>query len=135
MDDNEMYVIKRNGNKQEVSFDKILRRIKTLGKSANLSNINYSSLCLKVIDQLYDGIPTAKLDELAAEQCASMNTTHYDYGSLASQISISNLHKKTNSSFFSVAKNLFENDLLSSSVWEVINEHKDIINDTIDYNR
>ena len=50
MADNEMYVIKRNGEKQEVSFDKILRRIKTLGKDANLNNINYSSLCLKVIN-------------------------------------------------------------------------------------
>ena len=68
-----MYVVKRDGQKQEVSFDKILRRIKPR-KEANLTSVNYSSLCLKVIDQLYDGIPTTKLDELAAEQCASMNT-------------------------------------------------------------
>ena len=95
VDNNEMFVVKRNGEKQEVSFDKILRRIKTLGKEAGLTSVNYSSLCLKVIDQLYDGIPTEKLDELAAEQCASMNTIHYDYGTLASRISISNLQKNT----------------------------------------
>ena len=110
-DNNEMFVIKRNGDKQEVSFDKILKRIKTLGKDAKLTNVNYSSLCLKVIDQLYDGIPTFKLDELAAEQRASMNTIHSDYGALASRISISNLQKNTDSSFFSVAKILYENDL------------------------
>ena len=135
VEDNEMYVIKRNGDKQEVSFDKILRRIKTLGKEAKLTNINYSSLCLKVIDQLYDGIPTSKLDELASEQCASMNTSHYDYGKLASRISISNLQKKTSSSFFSVAETLFNNDLLAEDVWDSIKVYKDLIEEKIDFSR
>lgn len=132
---NEMYVVKRNGEKQEVSFDKILTRIKKLGKEANLTNVNYSSLCLKVIDQLYDGIPTSKLDELAAEQCASMNTLHYNYGVLASRISISNLQKKTSSSFFSVAQTLYENDLLAESVWTMVQNNKEQIEATIDYQR
>ena len=122
-DNTEMFVIKRGGDKQEVSFDKILRRIKTLGKEAELTNVNYSSLCLKVIDQLYDGISTTKLDELAAEQCASMNTIHYDYGTLASRISISNLQKDTDSAFFSVAELLYKNDLLSQDVWDCIQEN------------
>jgi ribonucleotide reductase alpha subunit len=135
MSDNEMYVVKRDVQKQEVSFDKILRRIKTLGKEANLTSVNYSSLCLKVIDQLYDGIPTTKLDELAAEQCASMNTIHYDYGTLASRISISNLHKKTNSSFFSVGKMLFENELLCSEVWHAFQQNLTQIENAIDYQR
>ena len=135
MSDNEMYVVKRDGEKEEVSFDKILRRIKTLGKDANLTSVNYSSLCLKVIDQLYDGIPTTKLDELAAEQCASMNTIHYDYGTLASRISLSNLHKKTSGSFFSVAKMLFEHDLLSGDVWSVLQENLTKIENAIDYQR
>jgi ribonucleoside-diphosphate reductase alpha subunit len=134
-DDNEMHVIKRSGEKQEVSFDKILRRIKTLGKEAQLTNINYSALCLKVIDQLYDGIPTSKLDELASEQCASMNTLHYDYGALASRISISNLQKNTCSSFFSVAETLFKNDLLASDVWSCIENNRDIIEERIDFSR
>lgn len=135
MTDNEMYVVKRDGVKEEVSFDKILRRIKTLGKEANLKSVNYSSLCLKVIDQLYDGIPTTKLDELASEQCASMNTIHYDYGTLASRISISNLHKKTNSSFFSVAKMLFEHDLLNNTLWNTVQLHENRIETVIDYKR
>lgn len=135
MTDNEMYVVKRSGEKQEVSFDKILRRIKTIGKEAMLTHVNYSSLCLKVIDQLYDGIPTSKLDELASEQCASMNTIHYDYGSLASRISISNLQKNTSSSFFSVAQKLYENDLLAENVWKCIQTYKDVIEEKIDYTR
>jgi ribonucleotide reductase alpha subunit len=134
-DNNEMFVVKRNGERQEVSFDKILRRIKTLGKEANLTNVKYSALCLKVIDQLYDGIPTSKLDELAAEQCASMNTLHYDYGVLASRISISNLQKNTHSSFFSVAEILFQNDLICEEVWQAIGTHREKIETTIDYER
>lgn len=130
-----MFVVKRNGERQEVSFDKILRRIKTLGKEANLTNVKYSALCLKVIDQLYDGIPTSKLDELAAEQCASMNTLHYDYGVLASRISISNLQKNTHSSFFSVAEILFQNDLICEEVWQAIGTHREKIETTIDYER
>ena len=68
----EMRVQKRNGLLEDVSFDKILNRVKTLGHEANI-HINYSSLVMKVIDQLYDGIPTTKIDELAAEQCASLH--------------------------------------------------------------
>ena len=63
----EMRVTKRNGELQDIAFDKILERVKKLGQEANI-HINYSSLVMKVIDQLYDKIPTGKIDELAAEQ-------------------------------------------------------------------
>ena len=74
----EMRVTKRDGELQEVAFDKILERVKKLGQEAGI-HINFSSLVMKVIDQLYDKIPTAKIDELAAEQCASLSTNHPDY--------------------------------------------------------
>ena len=64
--DEEMYVTKRNGNTENVAFDKILKRIKIIGQEANIK-INYSSLAMKVIDQLYSGISTTKIDELSAE--------------------------------------------------------------------
>ena len=99
----EMCVTKRSGKLEEVSFDKILKRIKKLGKEGNI-NINFSLVCLKVIDQLYDGILTTKIDELTAEQCASMITQHYDYGDLAARISISNLQKNTLDSFSETMK-------------------------------
>ena len=131
----EMHVIKRNGNKEEVSFDKILKRIKKLGTEAKLTKVNYSVLCLKVIDQIYDNIPTSKLDELTAEQCASMSTIHYDYGTLAAYISISNLQKNTDSSFFSVSESLYANSLLCENTMNCIMQNKELIEEKIDYSR
>jgi ribonucleoside-diphosphate reductase alpha subunit len=101
-----MRVQKRNGSLEEISFDKILNRIKKLGHEANIQ-INYSSLVMKVIDQLYDKIPTTKIDELAAEQCASLSTIHPDYGALAARIVVSNHHKNTESNFSNIVKTLY----------------------------
>mgnify|MGYP002631546853 CR=1 FL=1 len=88
------YVIKRNGKRELLSYDKILERNKKLGDKYNLE-IQYSGLVLKVIDQLYDNIKTCKIDELMSEQCASMGAIHYDYSKLAGYICISNHHKET----------------------------------------
>lgn len=104
----EMYVTKRDGNREIVSFDKILRRIRTLGQEVGLK-INYTSLVMKVIDQLYDGISTTKIDELSAEQCASMASIHPDYNVLAGRIVVSNHHKNTSASFFEVMNELRQN--------------------------
>lgn len=96
--DNDMYVRKRNGAFESVSFDKILLRVKLLGEKHKTS-LNYTSLVIKIIDQLYDKIETTKLDELTAEQAASMSSIHPDYGILSSALVISNLHKETNHNF------------------------------------
>ena len=98
MDENQMFVTKRNGELQEVAFDKILKRLKSLGEKANV-NINFGALCLKVIDQMYDRIPTSEIDNIASQQCASMITTHYDYDKLAGYIAISNHQKNTSKTF------------------------------------
>ena len=105
--DSDMYVTKRNNDREIMSFDKILRRIKKVGQEVNIK-INYSSLAIKVIDQLYDGISTTKIDELTAEQCASMSSIHPDYNSLAGRITISNHHKNTKNSFYQVMKELYQ---------------------------
>jgi ribonucleotide reductase alpha subunit len=102
----EMRVQKRDGSLEEISFDKILNRIKKLGHEANIQ-INYSSLVMKVIDQLYDKIPTTKIDELAAEQCASLSTLHPDYGALAARIVVSNHHKNTEPNFSNIVNKLY----------------------------
>ena len=130
----EMCVIKRDGKLQEVAFDKILNRVKTLGKEGNIS-INFSSLCLKVIDQLYNKIPTSKIDELTAEQCASMITTHYHYGELAARISVSNLHKNTGADFGETMKREHDAGILSDAVWAMIENHRDRLQSVIDYER
>ena len=106
-DNADMYVTKRNGKLEPVAFDKILQRIKKVGMEANIK-INYTALTMKVIDQLYDKISTTKIDELTAEQCASMSSTHPDYSTLAGRITISNHHKNTDSSFTKVMTQLYQ---------------------------
>ena len=104
---NDMYVTKRDNTTEIVSFDKILNRIKTVGKEADIQ-INYTTLVIKVIDQIYDKIPTTKIDELLAEQCASMSSIHPDYNTLAGRIVVSNHHKNTSASFSEVVRQLYK---------------------------
>jgi ribonucleotide reductase alpha subunit len=141
--DLDMYVLKRNGKREAISFDKILKRIKSLGKHFNLQNIIFAQLAIKVIDQLYDNIQTTKIDELTAEQCASMSSIHPDYTKLAGAIVISNLHKNTSSCYYETTKKLYDyrdsnNNsfrLIKTSIMEIIEAHKDSINAMIDYER
>lgn len=100
----EMRVVKRNGKYENISFDKILKRVKSIGNECKIK-LNYTTFVMKVIDQLYDGIHTTKIDELTAEQCASLSVQHPDYNTLASRIIISNHHRNTSSSFFQQWKN------------------------------
>ena len=100
MAEQEMRVIKRDGKYEDISFDKILKRVKKLGNNMEPTlKLNYSKFVMDVIEQLYPDISTTKIDELTAEQCASMCTKHPDYGILASRIIISNNHKNTLTSF------------------------------------
>lgn len=85
IDDEEMYVVKRNSTREIVSFNKILQRIKKIGNEINIK-INFTTLAMKVIDQLYDGITTTKIDELMAEQCASMSSIRPEFNTLASHL-------------------------------------------------
>ena len=141
--DLEMHVIKRNGKKEAISFDKILKRIKSLGKKFNLQHIIFAQLTIKVIDQLYDNIQTTKIDELTAEQCASMSSLHPDYTKLASAIVISNLHKNTSNCYYETTKKLYDyrdsnNNsfrLIKDSIMEIVESNKDSINAMIDYDR
>ena len=134
-------VLKRNGKLEPFSFDKILNRVKKLGQGE--LDINNTALVQKIIDRLYDGIPTSKIDELTAEQCASLITTHHHYGILASRILISNHHKNTSSSFANVIKELYNfkdihnkhHPLISKELWELTVENETLIEELIDYNR
>ncbi len=138
----EMRVTKRDGQLQEVAFDKILERVKKLGFEAGI-HINYSSLVMKVIDQLYDKIPTAKIDELAAEQCAALSANHPDYAVLGARIIISNHQKNTDTEFSTVMRDLYnftnfkgENKpLVSQELWDFTNYYAAELNAMLDYNR
>ena len=138
----EMRVIKRNGELEDLSFDKILNRIRKLGQEAGI-HINYQSLVMKVIDQLFDKIPTTKIDELAGEQCAVMSTNHPDYATLAGRIVVSNHQKNTDPIFSNVMKELYEfkdihgvnKPLVSNSLWKFTQQNKDALNDMIVHER
>lgn len=94
-----MLVIKRNGNKETVSFDKVLSRVRKASKGLS---VNPDALAQQVLSQIFDGVKTSELDELTAQLAASLSTLHPDYGILAGRISISNHHKNTTGSFSEV---------------------------------
>ena len=141
-DDDEMYVIKRNGEKEIVSFDKILQRIKNTATEANIQ-LNFTSLTMKVIDQLYNNITTTQIDEVTSDQCASLASTHPDYNSLAGRIIVSN-HQKNTSSFFSeVVNQLYHfkdkhnvtSSLVSEKLYDFVMKFKEELDELCDYNR
>ncbi len=136
------YVIKRNGTREEVSFDKVIRRIRAL--CDGLSNdINPLLVAQKVVSQIYNNVKTTELDELAAQICISLETTHLDYGKLASRIIISNNHKNTSPSFSETIYILYNNKdnngnhcpLIDENVYQIIMNNKSKLNDVLDYER
>ena len=140
--EDEMYVQKRNGSREIVSFDKILTRVKTLGQEVGIQ-INYTTLVIKVIDQLYDGISTDKIDELLAEQCASLASTHPDYNTLAGRITVSSHHKTTPTTFLESVSKLYNytdkhnlpSPILTKGMHDFVTENADRLELMIDYQR
>lgn len=135
-----MKVIKRNGETEEVSFDKVLNRIKNI--SDNLS-VNVFDIAQKVCSRIYDNVKTSELDELAAHICSSMITDHPDYGSLAARIIVSNHHKNTSPSLSETVNILYnnidihgeKNPLVSDEVYEVVMKNKEKLNSYLKYER
>ncbi len=138
-----MYVLKRDGHKEPVMFDKITARIRKLCYGLN-EMVDPLKVAMRVIEGLYDGVTTSELDNLAAEVSATMTTAHPDYARLAARISVSNLHKNTKKTFSEVMTDLYDYvnprtgkqaPLLSEEVFKVVQEHKEILDSTIIYNR
>ena len=138
-----MYVVKRDGRREAVKFDKITARIKKLCYGLN-PLVTPEKVAMKVIEGLYDGVTTSELDNLAAEVAATNTITHPDYALLASRIAVSNLHKNTKKSFSDVVKDLYEYidpktnqnaPLISDEVYDVIIKNADILDSTIIYDR
>ena len=102
-----MLVLKRDGRRESVKFDKITSRIEKLCQGLNEDYIQPVVIAKKVIDGLYDGVTTIELDNLAAEIAATMTTRHPDFAKLAARIAISNLHKVTSESFSNTMKRLY----------------------------
>ena len=135
-----MKVIKRNGEFEDVSFDKVLMRLKNL---SNDLTINVSELAQKVCARIYDGVKTCELDEMAAYLCSSMSLNNPEYNILASRIIISNHHKNTSPSFSETVITLYNNTdihnnsypLVSDELYNIVSKNKEKLNIYIDYQR
>jgi ribonucleoside-diphosphate reductase alpha chain len=138
-----MFVLKRNGKRESVKFDKVTARIEKLSYSLS-SLIDPIDVAKKVVQGIYDGVPTTELDNLAAETAASLTTKHPDYALLASRIAISNLHKNTLKSFSETMEKLYNytdkgsgkrTPLLADDVYEFIQANAELLDSTIIYDR
>ncbi|MGE0635370.1 MAG: ribonucleoside-diphosphate reductase subunit alpha [Bacteroidia bacterium] len=138
-----MYVIKRDGRRESIKFDKITARIQKLCYGLN-PIVDPVPVAMKVIKGIYEGVTTIELDNLAAEVAASFTIKHPDYALLASRIAVSNLHKITNKSFSGTMKSLYEYvdpvtgenaSLLANDVYEIIEKNAELLDSTIIYDR
>lgn len=138
-----MFVIKRNGRRESVKFDKVTARLQKLSYSLS-PMVNIIDVAKKTIEGIYDGVPTTELDNLAAETAASLTITHPDYAILASRIAVSNLHKNTTKSFSQTMQAMYQYTdpktgkhmpLLADDVMAIINEHAELLDSTIIYDR
>jgi len=138
-----MYVVKRNGKKEPVMFDKITSRVKKLCYGLN-KLVDPVKVAMRVIEGLYEGVSTSELDNLAAEIAATMTTTHPDYAKLAARIAVSNLHKNTKKSFSETMDDLYfyvnprtgkKAPLLADDVYKIIKDNAEKLDSTIIYNR
>ena len=138
-----MYVLKRDGRKEPIMFDKITARVRKLCYGLN-SLVDPVKVAMRVIEGLYDGVTTSELDNLAAETAATMTTTHPDYALLAARISVSNLHKNTKKSFVDTMTDLYnyvnprtekKAPLLADNVYKIIKDNAELLDSTIIYNR
>ncbi len=139
-----MKVIKRNGKSEAVHFDKITSRVMKLSYGLQLKNDDVIEIAKKVIAGIYNNVTTTELDNLAAETAASYTTKHPDFAVLAARIAVSNLHKNTLKSFSETAGLLYNYiddktnapaPLIADDVWGIIQEHADVLNASIIYER
>ncbi|CAN8072639.1 unnamed protein product [Agarophyton chilense] len=139
----ERQVVKRDGRRQPVKFDKITARIKKLAYGLD-PIVDVTEVAQKVCTGVYDGVTTSELDDLAAETAAYMSTKHHDYSLLASRIAVSNLHKQTVKSFSETVEKLYTYKLaltdtpaplIDEKVYEFVMENRDTLDDVIIYDR
>ena len=138
-----MNVVKRDGRREPVMFDKITDRVRFLCYELN-DLVDPVKVAMRVIEGLYDGVSTSELDNLAAETAASMTISHPDYAQLAARISVSNLHKNTKKSFSETMTDMYlyvnprngkKAPLLSDDVYNAIMDNAELLDSTIIYNR
>ena len=130
-----MQVVKRDGSKVPVSFDSVTARISPLCDGL-WEKIDPTSITKKVVEGIFDGVPTWKIDELAAETCAYMSQTHPDYSLLAARIAATNLQKNSSPTFSECVEKLCATvdsngdaaPLVNKEILEVTRANKDQLN-------
>ena len=139
-----MLVIKRDGHRESVKFDKITARVEKLCYGLDAKFVNPVEVAMKVINGLYDGVSTLELDNLAAEIAATLTTKHPDFAKLAARIAVSNLHKVTSKSFSNTMKRLYtyvdpktgqNASLISKETWKVVKDNAAELDEAILYDR
>jgi len=139
-----MLVVKRDGRRESVKFDKITARIEKLCYGLDPKFVNPVEVAMKVINGLYDGVSTQELDNLAAEIAATMTTKHPDFARLAARLAVSNLHKTTSKSFSNTMKRLYtyvdpktgaNAPLVGKDTWRIIRENALVLDEAIIYDR
>ncbi|MBL7865312.1 MAG: ribonucleoside-diphosphate reductase subunit alpha, partial [Cyclobacteriaceae bacterium] len=139
-----MLVLKRDGHRESVKFDKITSRIEKLCYGLDPKLVNPVEVAMKVINGLFDGVSTHELDNLAAEIAATMTTRHPDFARLAARIAVSNLHKTTSKSFSNTMKRLYTHvdsktgqnaPMIGKDSWKVIKAHAAELDEAIFYDR
>ncbi|KAI0242244.1 ribonucleotide-diphosphate reductase subunit rnr1 [Massospora cicadina] len=139
-----MFVLKRDGRKERVAFDKITARIVKLCYGLDMSYVDPTAVAQKVVSGVYPGVTTVELDNLAAETAAYMTTKHPDYATLAARIAVSNLHKQSEKQFSKVVESLYKyvnpknnrpSPMISEATYKIIMANADVLNSAIIYDR
>lgn len=141
-DSTNYFVIKRNGSKESVSFDRILKRIRIIVESKQLK-ISHGEMTQRVIERIHPDISSAQIDEIVADEAIQMSINHPDYGILAKMVAISSLHKNTSDSFTNVIKMLYKNTnelgqpapLITDSIFQFVKKNSAVLNKMCDYSR
>merc|ERR1719460_189024 len=139
----QMYIVKRDGRKEEVKFDNITKRIRALCDGLDSKFIDPIPITQKVIEGFFNGISTQEIDTLAAETCAYMSQKHPDFSILAARIAVSNVHKSTSDSFAATVRLMHEYQdaqgrnaqLIADKVRKFVDENAEKLDNAIDYKR
>lgn len=139
-----MQVIKRDGSREPLKFDKISNRIRKMTYGLNNDFIDVLEISQKVIAGIFDGITTESLDNLAAETAASLIPKHPDYSNLASRIAVSRLHKTTKKKFSETIQDLYsyidpetgkEASLINEETYRAVIDNKDTFDSAVIHDR
>jgi len=138
-----MYVLKRDGRREEVKFDSIATRIRALCSGLDAKYVDPVKITQKVVEGFYNGISTSEIDTLAAETCAYMSQRHHDFSTLAARIAVSNLHKNTSDSFAETIRAMHQHrdkqgraaSLISDEVASFVEAHASELDAAIHYQR